>query len=280
MSACEAVRCGVLLKPGKLMCARHWSKVPKEVRRLVDGHFRFGQDHDKSPSAEWLVARARAVGSVGVQEGTLSRRMAYALVANEVARAQDRGVDVWPETWGLRPTRLQVLAIRQPWAWLIMEGHKQIENRTLYPPCFLTALRAMAPFRPFFIAVHASATPDRDAALVLEGLRREGIDVPLVADMERGAVLGLVEVVNAEPYEELVEATRSDALTETLQDRRLRFARPESICWSLARPWKFREPIPHKGSLSLRDAPLSIVHPGRDLYRRQLGLGPDRETPF
>lgn len=76
------------------------------------------------------------------------------------------------------------LSIRQPWAWLIVNGHKDIENRT-----WVTG------FRGRFL-VHASKGMTRDE--YLDGLlmaSENGIELPLFDDLPRGGIVGAVDLV-------------------------------------------------------------------------------------
>ncbi len=80
------------------------------------------------------------------------------------------------------------LSIRQPWAWAIVMGFKDIENRNR----FATSKGDM---RPLPIAVHAAQGMTRaeyeDAA---ETMARIGVTCPRPDDLIRGAIVGAVTV--------------------------------------------------------------------------------------
>lgn len=76
---------------------------------------------------------------------------------------------------------MKALSIRQPWAWLILQGHKPVENRT-WP----TALRGR-------IAIHAGQAVDRYADDWI-AYRFPAITVPRLASLPRGALVGSVEL--------------------------------------------------------------------------------------
>lgn len=78
---------------------------------------------------------------------------------------------------------MKTLSIRQPWAWLIVNGYKDIENRT-----WKTHVRGR-------ILVHAGKTFDRDG---YEFIKDEFPDIPLpgIKDFERGGIVGETEIVN------------------------------------------------------------------------------------
>ena len=86
---------------------------------------------------------------------------------------------------------LKALSIRQPWAWLIVEGWKDVENRT-----WSTNFRGR-----FYI--HASKTFD-DAAYV--DLRERRFDLPWPSKSEfcRGGIIGAVTLSGCYRWHESV----------------------------------------------------------------------------
>lgn len=77
---------------------------------------------------------------------------------------------------------LPALSIRQPWAWLIVNGFKDIENRTWNTS-----------YRGTFL-VHASKTLDTVGIAWV----RNKFDIPMPEpdDFERGGVVGIVQLVD------------------------------------------------------------------------------------
>lgn len=73
------------------------------------------------------------------------------------------------------------LSIRQPWAWLIVHGYKDIENRT-----WTTSHRG-----PFL--VHAGRTFDKEGYQQVARNRR--IPLPQRDQLERGGIVGIVHLV-------------------------------------------------------------------------------------
>lgn len=81
---------------------------------------------------------------------------------------------------------MRTLSIRQPWAWLIVNGHKDVENRD-----WTTAWRGP-------LLIHASKT------LVQRNYREEadsvadefGIEVPALEVIERGGIVGVARLVD------------------------------------------------------------------------------------
>ncbi|BEP34282.1 hypothetical protein GmRootV59_12560 [Variovorax sp. V59] len=90
---------------------------------------------------------------------------------------------------------MKALSIRQPWAWLIVNGHKDVENRTW-----------STRFRGEFL-VHASkGMTDAEYADVCRFLHADPrldhlLDVlPRAADLERGGIVGSACLVETELY--------------------------------------------------------------------------------
>jgi hypothetical protein len=86
---------------------------------------------------------------------------------------------------------MKALSIRQPWAWLIVHGHKNIENRTW-----------TTEFRGEFL-IHAGlnlyGTPEERAKIRSWASSRFGIIVPDDDKLKRGGIVGrshLVDVVH------------------------------------------------------------------------------------
>jgi len=79
----------------------------------------------------------------------------------------------------------KALSIRQPWAWLIVNGHKDIENRQ-----WLTHYRGA-------LLVHAAKGMTRDEYAFGFVLAEEnGIELPAFEELELGGIVGRVDVVD------------------------------------------------------------------------------------
>ena len=68
MHKCHAQGCIVEVPPKMLMCRRHWFMVPKPLREEVWRTYRPGQEIDKSPTAEYMLAQGAAVSAVEQRE--------------------------------------------------------------------------------------------------------------------------------------------------------------------------------------------------------------------
>ncbi|MDB1113721.1 ASCH domain-containing protein [Pseudomonas extremaustralis] len=89
---------------------------------------------------------------------------------------------------------MKALSIRQPWAWLIIHGGKDIENRswhTKFRGRFLVhAAQGMTRLEYNYVAGHGETVGFLEDA---------GIDVKLPAfeDLQRGGVIGSVELLDS-----------------------------------------------------------------------------------
>lgn len=88
------------------------------------------------------------------------------------------------------------ISVRQPWAWALIHGGKDIENRPLF-----------APWRPLIgkrVAIHASKGMTRaEYVEAREFMAVLGVRCPPAAWLTRGAIIGSVRVVD------VVERSRS-----------------------------------------------------------------------
>ena len=85
---------------------------------------------------------------------------------------------------------IKALSVRQPWAWAIIHGGKDVENRSWQAVNYGLNVRGR-------VAIHASATMgkgdyERDGEFVLS-LAQE---LPDARDLLRGGIIGSVEVID------------------------------------------------------------------------------------
>jgi hypothetical protein len=86
---------------------------------------------------------------------------------------------------------MKALSIRQPWAWLIIHGGKDIENRTWHTK-----------HRGRFLVHAAKGMTNEEYCDGLEFAMRAGDiqllrDFPTVQEMQRGGIVGSVELVDS-----------------------------------------------------------------------------------
>ncbi|MBE7499735.1 MAG: ASCH domain-containing protein [Verrucomicrobiales bacterium] len=120
--------------------------------------------------------------------------------------------------WNPSLENLRALSIRQPWAWLIVNGYKDVENRS-WP----TRHRG-----PLLIHAGASQVRLREDATWVE----ERFDIRLPVEYDFGGIVGIVDLLDCR---ERVDSP---------------WYVPESFAWRLGKPRRlpFR---PVKGALSL-----------------------------
>jgi hypothetical protein len=116
---------------------------------------------------------------------------------------------------------IKALSIMQPWAWLIVNGWKDLENRT-----WTTSYRGQ-------LLIHASKDIDFQGYnfIIRNGLMNE-IDMPEIDDFQRGGIVGQAELY--------------DIVTNAPSD----WAATDQYHWILrdAKPLPF---IPCRGALSV-----------------------------
>jgi hypothetical protein len=81
---------------------------------------------------------------------------------------------------------MRALSIRQPWAWLIVNGHKTIENRD-----WSTAFRG-----PVLIHASLTMTQKYHRELSAQMLADFAIELPAYDALERGGIVGVAEIVD------------------------------------------------------------------------------------
>lgn len=102
-------------------------------------------------------------------------------------RTQPGGEAVTPAARWTHPIeRLPALSVRQPWAWLIVNGYKDVENRS-------RRTKHRGP-----LLIHASLAKTDFDKLRSQVERRFGVSVPEV--VERGGIVGIVDVVGCEEH--------------------------------------------------------------------------------
>lgn len=134
---------------------------------------------------------------------------------------------------------MRVLTVRQPWAWAIIHGGKNVENRT----------RNIAGDYRGPVAIHAGLSSDGfDALLTVDRLiretrpefHREHVGKIGRAALERGSIIGVVDLV--------------DVHWAPLGDSAAGEPWGEDECWHLvfANPRAIKTPISFRGGLGLR----------------------------
>lgn len=82
---------------------------------------------------------------------------------------------------------MKALSIRQPWAWLIIHGGKDIENRSWH-----TKRRGR-----FLVHASQGCTKDEYARAYRYAIGLGVTNIPRLEDMQRGGIIGSVELVDS-----------------------------------------------------------------------------------
>ncbi len=126
---------------------------------------------------------------------------------------------------------MKAISIRQPWAWLIVQGYKTVENRT-----WATRIRGE-------ILIHAGKAADReDEKIIREVCAELGVDMP--EKLDRGGIVGVVDIV--------------DCTLEPTDETDLDWHEPGVYAWILRnpRPLPF---VPYPGKLNFINVPDELI---------------------
>jgi hypothetical protein len=155
---------------------------------------------------------------------------------------------------------MKALTVQQPWAWAIVHGGKDVENRT----------QAWGYRGP--LAIHAGqrfSERGRESPLVVravgDAMRRDA-----AADFVYGAIIGVVDLVDAHPWYDCIDAgdDMCSAWAETSYAEHGGRTRRDIVHLVLANPRPLAEPVPCRGALGLWTVPPGVD----DQIRLQLPL--------
>jgi hypothetical protein len=150
---------------------------------------------------------------------------------------------------------MKAISVKQPWASLIVNGVKDIENRTWKCPEKYIGQRVL---------IHASA----EKQSVVKVLSNEQKEVVKASELwaqcvfpDLGAIIGSVEIVDCVVNHSSIwaEKTYQFELEDELSGE---FVKGKTIYnWVLAHPRLFPEPIPAKGKLGFWEYPNILAEP-------------------
>lgn len=134
---------------------------------------------------------------------------------------------------------MKCISVRQPWAWALIHGGKDVENRT-----WSTNVRGP-------VAIHAGKQFDMPKADWND--MSTGVYGEPWHEMARGynaqpghvlgAIIGIVDLYDCVP------SFKRDSVWKAGDD-------PDYFCWLVRNPIALREPIPYKGQLGFFDVPV------------------------
>jgi hypothetical protein len=144
---------------------------------------------------------------------------------------------------------VNVLTVRQPWAWAVFHAGKDVENRGWWRPQVVDA--------PLAVLAGRRYDPDAD-----QYLGRLGITVPDRDRLVFGAVVGVVSVTGVHPASHCHRGAGADehpggpyrcSLWAMGADGK------QVWHWALACP-RLMDPLPYRGELGLRVLPDEVEH--------------------
>lgn len=171
---------------------------------------------------------------------------------------------------------VRILTVRQPWAWAIIHGGKDVENR----------VRNLAGSYRGPVAIHAGKAFDDAAwddetmgALLIDLLNRDA-DVVFTP----GAIIGVVDLIGVHACtshrgeSDVPDCAHSGTPLAMTCSPWAEFRRGEIVHHLvLANPRPLTEPIPHTGALGLRTLPENVA--GLVLSRAVNVTEPEHEVP-
>ena len=86
---CHATGCLAAVAPKMWGCRRHWFMVPQVLRDRIWATYRPGQEDDKRPSHDYLVAAREAVVTVAEKEGVAPDTVLYDMFLRGVATGEE-----------------------------------------------------------------------------------------------------------------------------------------------------------------------------------------------
>ena len=134
---------------------------------------------------------------------------------------------------------MKVLSVRQPWAYLIVAGYKDIENRKWY-----TNHRGP-------LLIHASKGVDPDDFMPKQRAYIESAGIVIPEDLPRGAIVGSVNLTavrwSSQGYDGASRFyTAPDNYSNPWFEGPYGFEMADAV--------QFHQPIPYRGSLGIREA--------------------------
>ena len=146
---------------------------------------------------------------------------------------------------------MRILTVRQPWAWAIIHGGKDVENRT----------RGIAGYYRGPVAIHAAASAtatltEADERLLLDHDVDGKVDGWMGGEpIEGGVILGVVDLVDVHHADDsncAAPAPLHRAVDGHWERPCSLWAEPDAYHLVLESPRALAEPIPCRGALGLR----------------------------
>ena len=130
---------------------------------------------------------------------------------------------------------MKCLSVAQPWAWAIMHGGKNVENRVWHRAFTGTILLHASKSRKWFCRGYQGLMPN----------------LPAIAALPYGAIVGTVRITGCIDLEE-----DRASLWPQLRENVWAFG---PYCFTLAEPRPFVTPIPWSGNIAFFDVDLNLL---------------------
>lgn len=142
---------------------------------------------------------------------------------------------------------MRILTVRQPWAWAIIHGGKDVENRA----------RNLAGDYRGPVAIHAGLIVEPEDAAVWDMDEYRDAFSSATAHVrhrvdERGSVLGVVDLVDVHRSSRLGGCADTNARSHMRRELCSPWAEADTTHLVLEHPRLLAEPIPYRGALGLR----------------------------
>lgn len=136
---------------------------------------------------------------------------------------------------------MKVITIKQPWASLVVEGHKTIETRS-----WATKYRGD-------ILIHAGVSNVKKIVKSMpisfwDRIKDVGLLTP---DLPYGAIIGCVTIIDVQLMEAGIEEWMNNSNSDNEQEYAFGDWREGRYAWHLENPILFKHSIPCKGQLGL-----------------------------
>ena len=136
---------------------------------------------------------------------------------------------------------MKTITIKQPWAWLIIEGVKDIENRT-WPTKFRGRVLIHAAAKPWiWQALLEYLTPAMKLVFYKCGASHAWLD-----SLTKSKIIGSIEIIDCVINHPGIWAEKCEPIYKFGTEKIVQ----ATYNWDLTNPIKFPEPIPAKGKLS------------------------------
>ncbi|OFX56300.1 MAG: hypothetical protein A2066_12925 [Bacteroidetes bacterium GWB2_41_8] len=152
---------------------------------------------------------------------------------------------------------MRAITVKQPWAYLICSGKKDIENRTWYNMfrgrvlihASAKPVKMINPNNVFTYQQWESFSTEEQVQLICSGTSFK--------PLQNSSIIGSVEIVDCVVNHESIWAEKSELV---IGENKV--CQPQTIYnWVLDNPIMFPEPIPAKGKLSFWDYPGILAEP-------------------